>query len=505
MTDTPPAGFTSRAEGYALATTLLRSLLAAWRAAAVYAENNTAYRQRRDELTTALAKLFGACSSCTITYQSDYIFFNGERLNYDREFSFGRSLANQFRELGLGAIAIPDGVPNAELDKALFTLASADRKIENRYAALAETWGNLGIGGITIAAQSSEDPSAFVDPRKIDQNVDPNTLRRRRAQALFRRSETVVKEFWERVRDRNSFEGGAVQRVVHQIIDEVGNDEEILLEFTTLKDFDEYTYYHSVNVAIYSIALGMRLGMDRIRLAQLGFAALFHDIGKIKLPRDLITKPTNYDEDDWAQIRRHPALGALTLGSIRSIDPEVGTAIAGAFEHHLKMDLTGYPRLSRPRTLHLFSRIISVCDAYDAMTSGRVYQKEAISPDEAVRRLLYTGRQSYDPLILKAFVHVVGIFPVGTLAKLSDGCIALVVRNDSADLYSPEVIIIRDAAGKPTRVEKRLRRRKNDPEGDQVHIVEVLDASKADISLDEFLGAIDPIGEGEALPAEAET
>lgn len=491
MTQNPNPSSSSRSGNYALATTALRAFYAAWRSAAVYDENNNAFRTRREEFGQALNQLFASGADCAITYQNDYIFFNGERLNYDREFSFGRSLAARFSELRLGGITITNDTPPREIDQVLFALASTDRRSTDPFASLEETWKAVGISRVTIIPLASKDPSEFLDARKLDSNVDPALIKRRRAHALFQRSEAVVQDFWERVRDRNSFDAGSVQRVVHQMIDEVAHDEEVLLEFASLKDFDEYTFYHSVNVAIYSIAVGMRLGMDRVRLATLGLAALFHDIGKVKLPRDLIAKPADFNDDDWDQIKRHPTLGALTLASMRPLDAEAGVAIAGAFEHHLKMDLSGYPKLSRPRTLHLFSRIISVCDAFDAMTSGRVYQKETISPDEAIRRLLYKGREWYDPLVMKAFVHVVGIFPVGTAVKLSDGSVAVVMKNDSADLYAPEVLIIRDADGNPMRMAKELRIRKKDAEStDQLHIDSVLDARAEGIHVEDYLGVM---------------
>lgn len=491
MTMNPTPNSSSRSTSYALATGALRALYAAWRAAAVYDENNNAYRTRREELAKALQDLFASGADCNITYQNDYIFFNAERLNYDREFSFGRSLASRFAELRLGALSIPNDTPPSEIDQLLFALAGTDRRSTDPFAALDETLRAVSVGRITIAPLGSKDPSEFLDVRKIDPNVDPKTIKRRRAQALFQRSEAVVQEFWERVRDRNSFDAGSVQRVVHQMIDEVAHDEDVLLEFATLKEFDEYTYYHSVNVAIYSIAVGMRLGMDRLRLAQLGLAALFHDIGKVKLPRDLISKPDDFNDDDWEQIKRHPALGALTLASMRALDSETGLAIAGAFEHHLKIDLSGYPKLSRPRSLHMFSRIISVCDSFDAMTSGRVYQKETISPDEAVRRLLYKGREWYDPLVLKAFVHVVGVFPVGTAVRLSDGSLAVVSKNDSADLYCPEVLIVRDPNGNQTQEPKSLRvkKRESDP-GNALHIDSVIDGAAVGIHIEDYLGSV---------------
>ncbi|MEW5701546.1 MAG: HD domain-containing phosphohydrolase [Candidatus Zixiibacteriota bacterium] len=471
------------------AHTVLKALFAAWRAAAVYDDNNAGYRSRRSELDEALADLFDHGSDCRISYQNDYLFFNGERLNYDREFSSGRPLAERFGELGLGDLTIHADASPDQIDQALFALAEAGRRPDRTFDALRETWTGLAITGITIGPLSLHGSRL---PSSGATTTNSQEARRRRALALFQRSEAVVQDFWERVRDRNSFDSGSVQRTVHQLIDEVAGEEDILFEFAALKDFDEYTFYHSVNVAIYSIAVGMRLGLDRMALTRLGLAAMLHDIGKVKLPRDLITKPKEFDEDDWTQIKRHPALGALTIASMRPLDAQVSTAMAGAFEHHLNVDLSGYPTLTRPRVLQLESRIIALCDAFDAMTSGRVYQKEAISPDEAMRRLLHQGATRYDPLVVKAFVHTVGVFPVGTVGRLSDGSLAVVIRNDSTDLYAPVVLVIRDAHGVPVRTERRLAPQPDAPADERLHLMEILNPRDVGVNVADYIGVINP-------------
>lgn len=480
----PPATSTS-AEPSILALPVLKALFAAWRAAGVYDENNNAYKSRRQELTAALAAVFATGADCVITYQNDYFFFNGQRLNYDREFSFGRSLAGRFTDLQLGGITISVNTPPGDLDQALLALASCDVRAERPYELLAETWAKLGLTGVTMTplAPKTSERLAMEQPG----DTDPVVLRKRRAHALFHRAESVVQEYWEHVRDRNSFDASATRRIVHQLIDTIANDEEMLLEFTTLKEFDDYTYYHSVNVAIYSIAVGMRLGLGRVRLTQLGMAALFHDIGKVKLPQELIRKPEEFDENDWAQIKRHPTLGALTLASMRHIDAQIGTAMAGAFEHHLRMDGSGYPTLSRPRELHLYSRIIMLCDVFDAMTAGRVYQKVPTPPDEAMKRIVYKGRQWYDPLILKAFINVLGIFPVGTLARLSDGAVAVVTHNVPDDPFAPEVLIIRDRDGNPIRSHLRLKARETTAAEETIHIAEILDPKVEGINIHDYI------------------
>jgi HD-GYP domain-containing protein (c-di-GMP phosphodiesterase class II) len=484
--------------------TVLKAFFAAWRAAAVYDENNQGYQARRKELTDALDTIFRTDGELRIAYQNDYFFINGERLNYARVFAIGRSLATRFAELRLGGIAISPGTLPDHLDRAIFALAQADRRAENPYAALSSSWSQLGIEGVSLSPLAAHKQDVFGEKGSAAA-VDPRTIRRRRAQVLFQRTEAVVQDFWERIRDRNSLEASPIQRVVHQLIDEVAHDEDVLLEFAALKDFDEYTFYHSVNVAIYSIAVGMRLGLGRTRLASLGFAALLHDIGKVRLPRDLITKPTEYNDNDWEQIRRHPALGALTIASVRRINADVATAMAAAFEHHLKADLSGYPAVTRQREMHLFSRIVTICDVFDAMTAGRVYQKIPIPPEESIRRIIYKGREWYDPLVLKAFISVVGIFPVGTLTRLSDGSLGVVIRNNTEDLYCPHVLVIRSAAGASVREKVHLARDEETSPGHCLHITAVLEPAKEQINICEFIGQVDETPQTSEIPPHAQT
>jgi HD-GYP domain-containing protein (c-di-GMP phosphodiesterase class II) len=472
-------------EQTALAIGVLKAFHAAWKAVAVYEENNAVYVARRRELLAALESVFATAGDCEIVYQNDYFFCNGHRLNYDREFAFGRALAMRFKDLQLGSIKINGTALPAAIDQTLVVLAHADTRTADPYSSLQKTWGDLGIEDIEIAPLSTKSSDRLLGENTADD--DQRTVRKRRAQALFHRSESVVQEFWVRARDRNSFDASATRRVVHQLIDQIANDEETLLEFTTLKDFDEYTYYHCVNVAIYSVAVGLRLGLDRTRLTQLGLTALFHDIGKVKLSQDLINKPDEFDEDDWRQIRQHPVLGALTLAKMRQIDEQIGLAMAGAFEHHLRMDGTGYPALSRPRELHLFSRIIMLCDVYDAMTAGRVYHKKRTGPDEAIQRILYRAKEWYDPLIVKAFIHMLGIFPVGTLARLSDGSIAVVTRNMPDDAYAPEVLVVRDSDGTKVRREVRLAGHDKTSGEMSLFITEILDTGIENINIHDYI------------------
>lgn len=226
------------------------------------------------------------------------------------------------------------------------------------------------------------------------------------------------------------------------------------MELTAIKDFDDYTYAHSTNVCVYALTVGVRLGLDRPRLSQLGMTALFHDLGKIKLPADLIRKPDAFDENDWVQMQLHPMLGAKTILRNLKFDAHAARAARGAMEHHINSDFTGYPQLRLDkRPPNLFSKIITIVDTFDALTSGRVYIKKKIEADEVFKKMRFQMQVKFDPFLLKIFNDIIGVYPAGSLVLLSSNEIAMILTNNETDKARPLVKIIGDRDGlfaKPT-------------------------------------------------------
>jgi HD-GYP domain-containing protein (c-di-GMP phosphodiesterase class II) len=160
-------------------------------------------------------------------------------------------------------------------------------------------------------------------------------------------------------------------RVIHSIVDQVLSDESYLLELTALKDFDEYTFVHSTNVCIYSICLGANLNLTKAELATLGFAALFHDVGKTKLPLQVLNKPSDFTENEWEQMRKHPTYGLLSIAKSMPFDDESCRAMLVAFEHHANLDGSGYPSVDFKRNINLYSKVVAICDVFDAIRDRR--------------------------------------------------------------------------------------------------------------------------------------
>src|SRR6185295_7471844 len=268
-----------------------------------------------------------------------------------------------------------------------------------------------------------------------------------RAKRTYAQSVAVTKDLMTSVRLGQAPNIKKIKRVVQSIVDQILTDETSLVGLTTLLDYDEYTFTHSVNVCIFSVALGKRLGLSKLQLYDLGLAALFHDIGKSRVPADILNKESSLSDEDWKAITNHPWLGLLALFQVRGTSELAYRAMIVAHEHHMKMDLTGYPRPIRSRQLSVFSKIVAVCDGFDAATSRRVYQAAPWTPADVVREMRDNPRRGMDPVVVKAFINLTGIYPVGTLVILDTMELGIVqaVNPISEMLSRPLVRIISDA------------------------------------------------------------
>jgi len=237
--------------------------------------------------------------------------------------------------------------------------------------------------------------------------------------------------------------------VVQGIVDQILSDETSLVGLTTIRDYDEYTFTHSVNVCIFSVALGKRLGLTKIQLYDLGMAALFHDIGKSRVPQSILNKSGGLSDDEWRLIASHPWLGVLALFQVRGAQELPYRAMIVAHEHHMKRDMSGYPKPIRARELSMFSKIVAIADGFDAATSRRAYQTVPWTPADVMMEMRDNPRRGMDPVIVKAFINLTGVYPVGTLVILDTFELAIVhAVNPLQEMLSrPIVRIISDPQG----------------------------------------------------------
>ncbi len=236
----------------------------------------------------------------------------------------------------------------------------------------------------------------------------------------------------------------ATVRLTEQLADLIASDPSQALLLTTVKSYDEHTFHHMVNVCILSLGLARAVGLPREQAIALGIGGLLHDIGKVKVPQEILNQDGPLDEEQWRVVRQHPVDGAglVLITSQDAYHP----AIATVLEHHAAFDGSGYPALSGRRVPALPSRIVAVADCFDAMTSKRPYRK-AEERRQALNILQTGAGRAFDPRVVRAFMRFIGLFPVGSLVQLTSGEVAVVVQNHERLLARPIVRLVLDATG----------------------------------------------------------
>jgi putative nucleotidyltransferase with HDIG domain len=232
--------------------------------------------------------------------------------------------------------------------------------------------------------------------------------------------------------------------VVDSLAQAVAQNRTALLALTALKKYDNYTFTHMVNVSILTMGQARGLGIDGSLLREFGMAALMHDIGKVRTPTEILNKPEKLTDKEFDILKQHTVEGAEIL---RRTPEMPALAPVVAFEHHLRVDGTGYPQtVIRPR-LNLGTMLCGIADVYDAMRSQRVYQ-EAFPTDRILAVLQRNDGAQFDQNLVRRFAQLVGIYPAGNLVRLDRGEIAVVLKPYAPDPYRPQVRVItgRDGA-----------------------------------------------------------
>jgi putative nucleotidyltransferase with HDIG domain len=228
--------------------------------------------------------------------------------------------------------------------------------------------------------------------------------------------------------------------VVGNIVDEIMHDKDAMVNIVDIRAYDDYTFSHSINVALLSCILGTVLGLDKISLNELTMGALLHDIGKVFIDKRIINKPSKLTPEELEQARRHSILGYNYLSANRSI-PETVKVVART--HHEQFSGQGYPAGLSGKQIHLYSRVVSIADVYDALVSDRPYRR-AMLPSDAMEYIMSGYNTMFDPDIVAAFTRRIAPYPLGTCVKLSNGEIGIVVYNYEFACLRPKIRIIRD-------------------------------------------------------------
>jgi HD-GYP domain-containing protein (c-di-GMP phosphodiesterase class II) len=228
------------------------------------------------------------------------------------------------------------------------------------------------------------------------------------AKRAYLKSVVVIKEMYNSVKGGTRVKLKKIKRTLQLIVDCVSADqgESNLIRFIHAGGPADYIYYHSVNVCVLSVALGEKIGLNRVHLRTLAMAGIFHDIGKIMVPSGILNKKNGFTPKEQELFKRHPLDGIKMLLKSFGLSEPLILSMLVSFEHHMDIDLSGYPAVSGKRKLNIFSRIVSIADRYDSLISGRVNGREKIGTPDALRLLLKDSGTLYDPLLIKAFADI---------------------------------------------------------------------------------------------------
>jgi putative nucleotidyltransferase with HDIG domain len=405
------------------------------KSAKIYEPNNLLFQRQVSFLLSLINQALTESGQAVFAVRQSTLFFNNLRLKYGfANYHFFKFILEELKKKEIGGIRFEPGLSEADLKLFAILLAKDEEKRSRPFEMLAAELRPRGISHISLEKilLSELAPSREKDAAKV-----------------FFLGITHLEEAFESERRQEKIKLSTTRRLMQSIFNHVVDNESFVQGLTNIKNFHEYTLNHSINVCILAISLGRRLGLDRKELVDLGISAFFHDFGKLDTPREILDKPGKLDDREREIIEKHTYQGAGKLIQFKEFKNLPLHAVHVALEHHVKEDRSGYPRSFKKRSVNLFSKIVKIVDFFDAITTKRVYRTKVFTREEALSLMLEQSGKEFHPLLLREFVKMMGVYPVGTLVALTTGELGLVVENnpESSLLLRPKVKLITDPQG----------------------------------------------------------
>jgi len=451
-------------------TNLINQLAVVLRSAEVHHVKNIAVANAVNNFVFQVNEFIQDEGDFILELRGDFFFVNEFRIRYSSQVMINFDyLVRLFRTLEVGSIIIKSGAGTNEMIS--LTEAFVKAPAINPFKTIEQKISH--ISNITVSALKKIIEEDLLDARKM-------------VKKSYFKAVSFTQGVMNKIQKGEKVALKKAKRMIVSLVDHIIDQEQFLLCMTSIKNYDEYTYHHSVNVSILSVALGQRLGLNMKQLTELGMVALFHDIGKMEIPGNILNKTSELTDEEWQVIKRHPIEGVRLLLKMKHVDYISIRSSIVAFEHHIFYNHTGYPRVKHTQPLDLYSRIVSLADQYDAMTSARIYSRNPMSPDKALNLMIKQAGSQLDPLLLQFFINMVGVYPIGTLVILDSMEMGLVYESNPAFITQPRILIIADSNGNWVEAfSVDLADKKND--GDYKRsIVRTLDANKWDINIAEY-------------------
>jgi len=419
-----------------LGPVLIQSLFSAIKTLQIYDSTNRATEKVLSRLLLALGELAETDGRVTVAISTDLLLINDVRIMVDSQ-SMGPVLflIDEMKARRIEEIDFAPEVTTEEL-AAFFRLFSQEPEDDDVFGVLDRGLENAGIKNIRLSEWIEK--VKYLRAAKLERQE----IREESNQAMSR-AVLFMGEVMRSIEQKRPIQLPKAYRITQKIADIIQTDETVLVGLSSIKDYDEYTFSHSVNVSVLSMLIADKMGLPKSETAQLGVAALFHDIGKTHVPRSILNKPSTLSDDEWTLMERHPMLGVIELSRVRSLRAVIDPIFI-ALQHHIGYDGKGYPKKPGEWMFHPYTQIVMVADVFDAMSTPRVYRQNTLTPDKVLNFILQKSGDLFDPLIAKAFIRAMGVYPTGTVVELNTREKAVVIRqNDKARfLHRPVVEIL---------------------------------------------------------------
>jgi putative nucleotidyltransferase with HDIG domain len=452
------------------------------RGATLYDRNNSNINRLSEECQQTINGLIKSEGQVVLKIVRDNFFFNNFRVPVKADkYTIFKNFAQEMRKRWIGELEFMEAVEKEALKDFVFLLAKLEEKSESNYLVVCQQLETRGIKSISVdKLEFFKEEDLYVDSEK----------QKRHSKELYFKGIKLVKELVEGVKNQKVLNIRKAKHLMQNAVNCIVQDESALLGLANIKNYDEYTFNHSINVAIYAIALGQRIGIPKKHLSHLGMAALFHDIGKTKIPKDILNKTEGLNPQEWMLLRSHPVLGAEMVVRMKEWGELTTRMVDATFEHHLKYDLTGYPKLARKRNITLFGRIVTLVDFYDALVRPRVYRRFPYISERILGIMLERAGKDFDPALVKVLINMIGIYPLGTLVLLNTNEMGIVLQTQEEPelIDRPKVCILHYGDGSYRKGEiVDLREIDEETQTYKRAIVKTLDPNEYNLNVTEFL------------------
>jgi putative nucleotidyltransferase with HDIG domain len=396
----------------------VRRLSAAIRAGELYAANHPLVTKSIDNLMAVTAQSLSKSESAVVGFLGNDVVVNDMRLGKLTAQLVG--FVRDMHERDIEKISFSQGVTRDELQilVELMRDRAAAVPITDRLAS--KGIRRIAIGKLMLEADDGEHVGIVV------------------ARKVYKSAVDTAETLWDQAKAGDKPDPNAARKIIDSLAKVVTQDRTSLMALTALKQYDNYTFTHMVNVSVLAMSQARALNLDGPLLREFGFAALMHDIGKVNTPIEVLNKPGTLTKEEFDIMKRHVVDGAHIL---RKTPEMPALAPIVAFEHHLKQDLSGYPEHIGHRSLNLCTMIVSIADVFDALRSKRTY-REGLATDRIRAIMDERDNPAFNQKLLKRFVNIMGLYPIGTLVTMNTDEIGVITAEHPSDPFRPQVKII---------------------------------------------------------------